>query len=73
MQTLCTSIRIEPDWNVKPLRSTPSRFVSLIRIEPDWNVKLEKGQELKMYILIRIEPDWNVKVAPAPTAAAAPN
>ena len=32
-------IRIEPDWNVKKLKSPIALASASIRIEPDWNVK----------------------------------
>ena len=35
-----SSIRIEPDWNVKMMKIIQAINQVLIRIEPDWNVKL---------------------------------
>ena len=34
-----SSIRIEPDWNVKSISSMTTNEEPAIRIEPDWNVK----------------------------------
>ena len=54
-------IRIEPDWNVKTLRTILVPAHLIIRIEPDWNVKEYVGEVGTDTRGIRIEPDWNVK------------
>ena len=54
-------IRIEPDWNVKFIRTVCINPLEIIRIEPDWNVKIENGTSSQAASNIRIEPDWNVK------------